>query len=413
MENQRKTRKRAVRLTPDAVEMLTKALSESWYSNPGPGKLTREEKARMLGVSLATSERILKGKGVDRTSLTLAFRSLEIVWDDEYCENVETEPQASLVDEAVSTLGDLQPSPQPPTAARRSLRFVLSLGITALLIFAASIAFRTIQTPENWEHTFNDLVDQADREYNSARYSQAMAYANQAILLSRKHENAPRTAEALRISGDLAMVTGDAKFAYDRYSEAKLLRRTFGYFQNLPPINEKIGNAETELNRFKEAEASYRECIKGFQENGEPSGMAMGYRGLGTVAHRQGDLEAAEKAYRQALSHLARETDREMEVDIRARLALVDRDRQKFSEARAELEDCLDFWKRRGHTRWMAKTRLQLGTVEVLADNSGRAKELLELSQAAYQELGDYASERDCQNWLNTLKSKPLVIASH
>src|SRR5690349_946323 len=97
--HQKQTRRRAVRLRPDALELLKATLAQTWAKNPGPGKFTREEKANLLGVSVATSQRILKGEGVDRPSLTLAFKNLGLEWEDSYCEPY---PAESIAEERSS-----------------------------------------------------------------------------------------------------------------------------------------------------------------------------------------------------------------------------------------------------------------------------------------------------------------------
>src|SRR4051812_4110967 len=88
MNGQEPSRRRAVQLTPEALNNLKCALSEKWHLEERPGKLTREARAEILGISIATAERVLTGKGVDRPTLTLAFRNVGLSWHESYCEFV-------------------------------------------------------------------------------------------------------------------------------------------------------------------------------------------------------------------------------------------------------------------------------------------------------------------------------------
>jgi len=69
-----KPRERAVRLTAEAREALRQALNACWHQSGAPGRLTREARADLMGVSIATANRILDGEGVDRSTLTNVFQ---------------------------------------------------------------------------------------------------------------------------------------------------------------------------------------------------------------------------------------------------------------------------------------------------------------------------------------------------
>lgn len=80
-----KTRRRAVRLTPQGLLLLKEALEKA-EREQGLSGASREERARLLDVSVVTAGRILKREGVDRASLKAAFESLGLEWRDSLCE---------------------------------------------------------------------------------------------------------------------------------------------------------------------------------------------------------------------------------------------------------------------------------------------------------------------------------------
>ncbi|RYG73002.1 hypothetical protein EON77_12250, partial [bacterium] len=69
-------------LTPEGLSLVQDTLLERWQSGASSGKWTRETRAGLLGLSVATSEKILSGGAADRGTLALAFKNLGIDWDE-------------------------------------------------------------------------------------------------------------------------------------------------------------------------------------------------------------------------------------------------------------------------------------------------------------------------------------------
>ena len=111
-----RSRKRAVQLTPEAIESLKDALLIKWQGDRRLGKLTRETRAEILGLSVATADRVLSGKGADRSTLILAFRSVDLPWDDDYCAVVQKEAENPVTVPVAAEAPLSPPSPAPASA---------------------------------------------------------------------------------------------------------------------------------------------------------------------------------------------------------------------------------------------------------------------------------------------------------
>lgn len=399
MSGERQTRRRAVKLRSDALVLLTQRLSEAWAQNPGHGKLTREEKARLLGVSLGTSERILKNKGVDRPSLTIAFKSLGLKWDDAYCEFPATESSLPVSETP------LVPTSTPEAKKKNSLwKFALAAVVASAILIPLNNDGGT-----DWRNQFNRKMYLAEEAYNTAKYEVALQEISVAIKLAQENENAPCLAGALRVAGDLALASGDLTKARSDYRSAITIRTGLNQQNNLPPIWESLGIVETKLGLYEEAFRNLSLCLEGFTKANEPVGVAMANRTLGTLAHEQKKLDEAAKYFGKALVALGDLEKPDLITDIKARNALILRDRKRYQEAKSALDSCLSYWSQEEHPRWIATTRMQLATVHLVAGDHATAAPLLQQSRKQYLGLGDRAGARECDLWLSRVKPGQMI----
>lgn len=409
LKQDRLTRRRAVRLRPDALDLLTAALSEAWNRNPGSGKFTREEKARLLGVSLATSIRILKGQGVDRPTLATAFKSVGLTWDDAYCELDSQAPGVESPPEPSPPAPSLQ---RPPQRRRLDWRLaVVTVAVLLLLPFSLSGG----SGEPDWYHAYSESVAMAEKAYHAADYQTARIHAQKAIDLARRHEAAGQMAEASRLAGDMAGASGDLEAAKTYYSDAITFRKSLGNMESLPSLREALGGVEIKLGQYAEARRNLMDSLEGFQSRNDQAGIAMACRGLGTLAHQQGLLDESEEWFERSLSALDKDKEPGIVADVKARRALVLRDWGRLAEAKEILATCMAYWTSEQHPRWIARTRLQLATVERLAGNSAEAHEMLAKSRDEFANLGDSAGVAECQEWLadGGIKSAEGLLAEN
>ena len=400
MGDGKRTRKRAVRLTPEALEQLNAALAATWHAMDRGGKLTRETRAEIFGVSLVTSERLLRREGVDRPSLSLAFRNVGLVWDESYCEPLAAEEPVVVPPLVVAHEVRPEPPISPPARRWTQRAPMLSMWIGGLVMLILMIGTPATSGPHHWSSQFNKHVSMAEYHYNRAQFNEARQYAEKAIHLAREHQNAAYLSEALRVAGDLASAQGSLEEALDRYETSLRLRIELQQVANMPSLYAALGDTELKLGNYDRANEHFRSALAKYREQKEQVGVAISYRGLGAVALAQRKVDSARDYLAQALSLIEGEPQTAMEVDIRAQSAMVLREEGATSEARIQLRRCLQYWMDEHHPRWIAKTQLQLALVELSSGDYVQARTLLKESRFSYQQIGDRWGVAQCDSHL-------------
>lgn len=401
MDNRRSVRNRAVRLTPEGLELLKAGMVRAWESDPNRSKLTREARADILGVSLGTADRIMKQQGVDRSTLSLTFKKLGLTWDDRFCELVSRgkgEPEEPSADHSSATLT------RTPFRQRPWRRALLAVGgVLALVLAVALTQPPTPESKESIRHSgFLENLTAAEQAYHKADYAAARYHLAQVLTFVEENPKAPELSLALRLAGDVASSEGKYTEALNSYRDALVIRRRTNRQPNtIPPLLEAIGDTELKLQNYESATGYFSECLQGYKSMGDLGGQAMALRGLGSAAAGLGNVAEAKRRFNEGLAVIEGQDSAAMAADIRARLALVLRDEGRLDEAKTMLANCLDYWQEAGHKRWIAKTRYELGTVEYLLGRANVAMMMLSQSRADYESLGDEGGVDACQTWLS------------
>lgn len=393
----RQSRKRAVRLKPEALAQLNDALIQAWGSRPGQAKLTRDEKACLLGLSLATSERLLKGKGVDRATITLAFKNLNLAWNDSFCEHEVSSPRNAPEESQPNPESEIKPA---PLVSRRFMTFATS---AFLFLIGLNLTLRWLpseRNPEDWKAVYGPLINQADNDFRAAKYESAKLKIDQAIEIAREAENAPALAGALRFAGDLAGAAGDFPLAKRHFLAALYITQSLHELDQEPPLYEAAGNAAIGAGELDQAEEYFTLSKEGFEREGDKTGVAMACRGLGTVASKRNQLTNATTWFMRGLKSIEGTDKLDLKADLHARLALVLRDQGKLTEARTLLSACLSHWTAQSHPRWIATVQLQLASIDALEGRREEALLALQQSRNQFQRLGDQSGVSDCDHWM-------------
>lgn len=393
-------RKRAVRLTDEANALLKQRLFERWEAGGKGGRLTREARAELLGVSVSTADRILSQDGVDRNTLVLAFKSVGLDWDDSRCEYVVRSGDDDAEPKAVEA-----EVPQPKLRSR--MRWILWPALILCLLAAGPVYHEvTFFRDQNYLYSligvFNKKMDGASEAFHAGNYPLAEDYIGQARKIALRLDSVEKVALARRIEADIAAAQGSLAEAKELYSEALQIRESMGDERSYPALQEALGDLETRTGDFKHAEIHLQKSLAGYQREKDPGGIAMAYRGLGSLAFERGQLDEASLMFSSAIGALQGKGPA-MEKDIEARQALVLRERGRYADARSVLQGCLTYWVKEEHPRWIAKTRWQLATVEAEAGNSRTARQLLVQAKEGYQRVGDRAGVADCDRALKDL----------
>lgn len=128
-------RSRSVRLGKEGVNRLTLAMDSKQRQHSPGQRLTREQKGSMLGgLSVATVDKLLQGRLVDRATVELAFRSVGLVLsDDDVAADTDQQPCLEA--------GEINQIPEAEKRRARRAPLAIAVVSTVILALVAQAAF--------------------------------------------------------------------------------------------------------------------------------------------------------------------------------------------------------------------------------------------------------------------------------
>lgn len=393
VRKEKQSRQRAVRLTPEAAELLNAKLVEVWTARHPGKRLTRDERAELMGVSPLTSDRILNGERVDKSSILLAFGKLELEFDERHWNHTR-----EVAADGQGSIG--QPSPVDAGKRRPFGIYLLSAGVLFVVGFMLLIWPKMAPDQETRrENEFHRHLDEGFKAYHRGTYALASYHIDRAVEMSRDR-NSSDVIDALRLKGEMHVKNGDYVAALSCFNDCLVFMRRTENFRGEDVLFELIGNTQVQLGRLGEAKSAYQESLKRARKRNDVPEIGAALRGLGTIAAKQGDTSLAKALYREAMSALSKGNEPAMVCDIKARLALVLSDEGEHQRALETLEDCLDYWTHEKHVRWIATTEYQIGAVYWSKGDRTSARAHLESARQGYASVNDAPGVKSCDAYL-------------
>lgn len=400
-------------MTEKGKLLLRNSLDEHWQERFPGVRQTRERRAEFLQQSIATSQKLLNGEPVDKSTILVAFHQLRIPWDESYCVRLDEKAVVEIQQEATAEV---------PTVERGTRKSrLLALSVLALgFICMATLAAMSFSHPspdaivEPWRFELNGLIAKGTEDYNKGLYGVAQTEFEQALRIARRKDVAGGTAECLRMLGDVASARGDLNSARSNYLDALEIRqksvklnagiKDLSLAHTIPPLMEALGVVETRLKLWNEAREHLQCALQGYSDQKLPAGIAMARRGLGTLAYKRGLFADSLEHFGSALDALDRkDVESDLAYDIRARQALSLAELGQADSAAKTLATCLRHWERSGHARWQAETRMQLGLVAVRRQKRSDAECYLNTALVEFQKVGDTENARQARELLATI----------
>ena len=402
MEQQKKTRNRSVRLTDDALECLRKSLNQRWVTGNNQAKLTRETRADMLGVSVLTADRILRGDPVDRSSLQIAFRSLGLDWSDSL---VLARDVPDRIETTETIHSELTPEGGRHPVGTASIRSSLSSPASHTSIFAIScLAFialaigvgiaarksNNIQAKNSSKQTtvnarILDIYDLFHRGHITEASSLLERFKGEINAFA----SAGAVAEGFRAQGDILEAKGELVAAKQCYECALQIRHVLRQPVCFAPLHEAIGAVETRQGDYSVARNSLKEALGYFMSTSDKVGIAMVERDLGALEFELRNYDEATSQYERALTALSGLDKPDLMVDVKAKLSIIHGLNGNYNMASSQLQNCLTYWRKKLHPRWIAVTQQQLGHVELIAGHRTTAGSYLRSSLDGFKSVGD------------------------
>lgn len=338
--------------------------------------------SELLHLSEKTVDKLLRGERVDRGTVKLAFQKLGIEWDEAFIE-IESDVEAPA---------DEHPIEAPVSRPRRTV-----VAIAAALLTVASVGWigaKQLSGPEqerpaSWRVEFFSRLEAGTKLYQRASYDQARTEFAAVHALATRHDDLAGQAESARMTADVDLAQGHLVRARNGYQIALELRERTGQSATYPALQQALGAAELKLKNLDVAKGWMRKALEGYVALNDGSGMAIVQRDLGSLSAAQGDHEGALAWFATARAGVGRGVNTALLMDVRAQEALVHLARGEVKKADQMLTDCLEYWEREAHPRWVARTKLQLSEVKAAAGEQQLANRLRAESASAFRQIGD------------------------
>ena len=392
MSQEKKTRTRAVALTEEGSRCLKQKLDEIWAGSPTVTKLTREVRADLLGLSVVTSDRVMKGEAVDRNSLRIAFKSVGLTWHDSFCISAPLKKEKGF--DSKENL--IHQTPFQEVAIdilpRRSVSpwiFVCSLTLVSVALLLTS--YISNPSPMDKVRQLHDEYSRVEHEFHDGKLDLASSALPTLLKRSQSSDSAAALAEGFRLKGDILEAHGQFAEAKRSYESDLSIREALYHEKSKPPLWEAIGVVDTRLGNLSQANMFLTKALNGYQSFGDNVGVSMSCRDLGTVAFLNRAFDLSLSWFDRADKAVSREHKPDLKMDIIARRALVYRDQGSLQKAKEILNTCLAYWKNRNHLRWIAVTESQLASVETQLGHLRKAKALYASSSNLFVKVGDQA----------------------
>jgi tetratricopeptide (TPR) repeat protein len=286
MSSEKRGRNRGVRLTKEATELIAEQLLNKWLSNHKDAKLTREARAELMGVSLATSDRVLTEQVVDRATILFVFKNLELSWNDNYLvPKNEEENKAPTSDAQPSSGAQLIESIRELDAQRKHALYRLrwaKLSVALVLIALASfVAYTSTQRFKQWEA--NEAFTYGTMAYHRGDYEEAKRRLAIVYRSADDKDSAGTLASALRLAGDIEAEEGNLEVAIQKYETCATIWRNLGHPEACAALYEVIGDAQTQLGQYDQAKINLNLALAECRSMKDSVGTAMALRDIGSL----------------------------------------------------------------------------------------------------------------------------------
>jgi len=387
MDQAKSSRRRAVRLSTPACEELERALVARWARVSPNRRLTREARAELFGVSPATADRIVAGKGVDRATLIQAFASVGLEWSDRYC--------APNSEEAVSTIPSPTVAPTPSPIAsqpytnrgRTQSKWALAFGLVAAVVLGFPSTAN--DTKPYFRYVVDKPISDARNSYNRGDYSDA----ERALLTARSRtkdvDSLISTAAMVAVEADITAVKGDLNTAINLHSGAIAMHEQYGDANGTGFGRSAIAELMVKQRRFDEAAAMAQLAWPHFERSRNFSLLSALSVTFATIHGERRQFADADRWFAIATAYNLADQDPDRAADIVGRWAVVDRYRGRLAVSAEALESARSHWRSQGHLRWIAKLNLELGRTYAQMGRIADARSCFQAAQGGYDAVGD------------------------
>ena len=355
-----------------------------------------------MGLSVATAEKLIRGKGVDRGTIEHAFSRLGLPLDQDCWEPVS---------DAVESVDEPRETNQPnvsTTNERSDFRPLARWIVAALALVAVSASAwmylpRASQPREVPAKSFRDHFARAFQHYHQGEYEQA--HAELAIAKRFNSAHAVNTEVGVQmLEGEIASAIGDLAAAETHFEEAIKLYERSDASDGLPYAYLNLGETLIKDDRLEEAARALTVSADIATQLKQPHSRAMAHLGLATICTKRHEFSSAERAITEAETYFKRNAMEAELMDATSRKAALLREQGQVDESRVLFERCEAYWKQKQHARWSARISMELGLLERSAGNNHQAHKHFERARNGYLSVGDRFGQKRAISLVASLK---------
>lgn len=355
-------------------------------------RLTRELSAEWMQISIRTHDKIFKRQLVDRSTLVTVFTALDLPWSEDYCQDQERFSLNESSDTATAPMAEYSRSSSGGT--RRLVFRVVGVAAAAIVFGLVGSPPRSPVDPDKWYPQFKQQMTKATLAYHAGDYRAAEETLAAAGTIASSWRDAGAMAWHKRMESEVLAAQGRAAEAHDKIQDALSLQTELGLTSDYFSALEIAANLRVKLGSLDQAHRDYERCLQFAQTQNRCHDEVAALRGIGVVASERGSYARAIACFDQALKRLQDSYEPGFAYNLKALRAVAVARSGRFEESLKTLEECLNYWTRKGHRRWMATTAYQVASVLKLNNDARTARQYYAYAKQLYVQSGDHDGSR-------------------
>jgi DNA-binding NtrC family response regulator/tetratricopeptide (TPR) repeat protein len=228
--------------------------------------------------------------------------------------------------------------------------------------------------------------------YNSSRYDEAISYYEQSGHLRERAGDENAAAASFNNLALAYQAKAEYEKALDYYNRSMKLKRRQNNMPGIAAGYLNLASLYVDMRNFKEAEAKCRESLAVCQVLDEVHAQAIpgNYMTLGDIAVEQGDLDVAQRHYRESLETAKKMGAINEEMGAYRRLSSVALKEKRYDEAKRCAEKAFELVQRIGSKYENAQIEEILGDVELEQGRQAEALRHYEKAASQFTSLSKY-----------------------
>ncbi|NJK73318.1 MAG: CHAT domain-containing protein [Microcoleus sp. SU_5_6] len=245
----------------------------------------------------------------------------------------------------------------------------------------------TIEREARQRPTQDSFWDNADN--SSERYSQAIAYYQQALNIHRNTGNRYGEADSLNNLGNIYNSLGEYSQAINYHQQSLNIQRDIGNIQGEAESLSALGGIYDALGEYLPAIDYHQQCLNIYRETGNRWGLATSWRNLGSAYHSLGEYLQAIDCHQQSLNIGRYMNSKFREVNSLTALARTYLSLGEHQRAIEYSQECLNLAQQIDNHSGEANSLVILGNASSDMGNYLRAIEFYQQALNIQQEMGD------------------------